>query len=94
LLVFEEYSICEYIGASAFSGIGRGITTLQSVVVPVNAAIAANAFAHCVNIEIVFYCGNSTQFSQLSIGQGNTTLNNIKYMGEDWDYIDGVPVLN
>lgn len=103
-LVFEEGSVCETIGESAF----QAANSIKQIIMPNSVtAIQAYAFAGCEEL-VIFYQGTETQ---LGVAQKNdwnkmystdTNLTRVKayYYSEAqttdanaWHYVDGVPTL-
>ncbi len=103
-VVFEEGSVCESIGSSAF----YYCTNLTEIVIPnCVTSIGDWAFSGCSNLTNVYYKGTAEDWLAITVGSSNTSLTNatryyysesepalnaegMAYDGKYWRYVDGV----
>ena len=89
------------IGNSVFTG----CTSLESIVIPKDVASIGNtSFYNMSILHDIYYCGNSSEWEKISIGNNNGFLTDyatIYYYSEEeptesgnyWYYVDGVPAV-
>jgi len=72
-VVFEEGSVCESIGDSAF----YKAYNLESIVLPASIKeIKANAFDYCTSLSTIYYMGTAEEFAALTLYKGNNAILN------------------
>ena len=76
--------------------------SIETITIPISVAnIGEQAFYLCESLTAIYYCGSASEWSEISIGGGNSDLTSatIYYYsevapteaGNYWRYVDGVP---